>query len=255
MNEAGLVVEVMWLDDTRYPAPDGRPGVGALEWVQYQLDNYSAIDDVVRHAGRLRISSNATLHYLVCEKSGRCATVEFLDGKPVTHSGEALPLPVLTNSTYDESLRSLEKSGPATGPGSLARFARAARKIRDYRGNDPVGASFGVLADVAQGPYTQWSIVYDLGARRVYWRTAANPQRRWVDVASFDFACSAPVRMLDIDTGSGDVTRRFSDYRPEANRDLVLRSVRGTPFLSGMPPAAIDAAARQPERTACTLSR
>jgi choloylglycine hydrolase len=255
MNEAGLVVEVMWLDATRYPAPGERPGVGALEWVQYQLDNYASIDDVVRNAGQLRISSNAMLHYLICEKSGRCAAVEFLNGKPVTHSGEALPLPVLANSTYDESLRSLEKGGPAAGPSSLARFARAARKIRDYKGNDPVGASFRILADVTQGAYTKWSIVYDLGARRVYWQTAANSKRRWVDVGSFDFACASPVLMLDIDSGAGDVTRRFSDYRLEANRDLVLRSVRGTPFLRGMPPAEIDAAVHQPERTACTLSR
>ena len=25
MNEAGLALELMWLDETRYPAPDGRP--------------------------------------------------------------------------------------------------------------------------------------------------------------------------------------------------------------------------------------
>src|SRR5688572_1406395 len=31
MNEQGLVVELMWLDGTRYPRPDARPEVGTLE--------------------------------------------------------------------------------------------------------------------------------------------------------------------------------------------------------------------------------
>src|SRR5258708_28633340 len=39
MNEAGLVVENMWLDETKYPAPDSRPSINLLQWIQYQLDN------------------------------------------------------------------------------------------------------------------------------------------------------------------------------------------------------------------------
>ena len=44
MNEKGLVVELMWLDGTTYPQPDERPSVGVLQWIQYQLDNYSTIE-------------------------------------------------------------------------------------------------------------------------------------------------------------------------------------------------------------------
>src|SRR6266480_3041856 len=39
MNEAGLVIELMWLDEAQYPKADARPTVGTLEWIQYQLDN------------------------------------------------------------------------------------------------------------------------------------------------------------------------------------------------------------------------
>ncbi|MGH9868870.1 MAG: hypothetical protein ACREAA_11985 [Candidatus Polarisedimenticolia bacterium] len=35
MNEKGLVVELMWLDEARYPPADGRPEVRVLEWIQY----------------------------------------------------------------------------------------------------------------------------------------------------------------------------------------------------------------------------
>src|SRR5688500_6118733 len=37
INEAGVVVELMWLNDTQYPAADARPPVSVLEWIQYQL--------------------------------------------------------------------------------------------------------------------------------------------------------------------------------------------------------------------------
>jgi len=46
MNEAGLIVETMVLEDTQYPSPDSRPEVETLQWVQYQLDNFSTIEAV-----------------------------------------------------------------------------------------------------------------------------------------------------------------------------------------------------------------
>ena len=45
INEKGLVVELMWLDDTRYPAPDGRGELPTLQWIQYQLDTAANVDD------------------------------------------------------------------------------------------------------------------------------------------------------------------------------------------------------------------
>src|SRR4028119_599420 len=39
MNEKGLVVELMWLEETEYPQKDSRPSIGVLQWIQYQLDN------------------------------------------------------------------------------------------------------------------------------------------------------------------------------------------------------------------------
>jgi choloylglycine hydrolase len=35
MNEKGLVVELMWLDETKYPSADKRPAFDVLQWIQY----------------------------------------------------------------------------------------------------------------------------------------------------------------------------------------------------------------------------
>src|SRR5215217_4577526 len=47
MNEKGLVVELMWLSESEYPAKDNRPALTVLQWIQYQLDNCSSVDEVV----------------------------------------------------------------------------------------------------------------------------------------------------------------------------------------------------------------
>ena len=257
MNEAGLAIELMWLDQTRYPDADGRPALGCLEWIQYQLDNFATASEVARNAGRLRISSDAKVHYLACDKGGSCAAVEFIDGKPVVHAGANLPARALTNHPYEDSLRFRDRNrGDAKalqGIGSLQRFARASERVEDYRGGDAVRYAFDTLDDVAQGSYTRWSIVYELKAGRIHWRTRENRRIRSVALSAFDFSCATPVKLLDIGNGEGNVARLFADYTPEANRRLVTSSVRQTEFLANMPPAAVAEAARHPETTSCRV--
>ena len=73
--------------------------LGVLEWIQYQLDTAEAVDDVLASDKRVRIDGRVPLHYLVSDRTGRAATIEFLHGRLVAHVGDALPVPVLTNST------------------------------------------------------------------------------------------------------------------------------------------------------------
>jgi len=42
INEKGLMVSQMWLDETRYPPADARPEVNGLGWVQYNLDRHAS---------------------------------------------------------------------------------------------------------------------------------------------------------------------------------------------------------------------
>jgi choloylglycine hydrolase len=257
INEKGLTIELMWLSGSRYPAADARPGIDVLEWIQYQLDNFATAAEVARNAGRLRISSGAKVHYLACDRSGGCASVEFIGGKPVVHTGASLPARALTNHTYEDSMRFRERTrGDAKarqGMGSLQRFARASERVEEYpaRGGDPIRYAFDILDGVAQGAYTRWSIVYDLRAGRVYWRTRENRTIRSVTLAVFNFSCAAPVKLLDIKAGAGDVAQLFADYTPAANRRLVTSSVHQTEFLAGMPEEEIAEAVRHPETTSC----
>ena len=142
MNEKGLVVELMWLDETKYPQPDSRPAIGVLQWIQYQLDNCATIEDVIATDKVLRIASVGTtpLHYLVADANGQAAAIEFLDGKMVVHKGNELSMPVLTNSIYKESLNVFQNANSGSnnnsftyGNNSLQRFQQACSGVQQFR--------------------------------------------------------------------------------------------------------------------------
>lgn len=236
MNEAGLVVELMWLNDTKYPAADSRPEIGALEWIQYQLDTASTVAEVLINAKRVRINEKAApLHFLVADAKGNVAAIEFLSGDLAVHR-EATAL----------------ANDPFGKPGSSNdRYSRAAKGVATAA---TVDDAFTLLDKVAQ-QHTQWSIVYEIPNRRINWRTATNRDRRSLTLSSFDFGCTSPVRVLDIDVGKGDVASGFRDYSAEQNLTLVRRSVRQTSFLADMPDEEITRAGQWPDKSACVISR
>lgn len=256
MNETGLIVELMWLDEAKYPAPDKRAAVGVLEWIQYQLDTAATVDDVLASDGKVRIDGRVPLHYLVSDKSGRAATIEFLHGKLVAHVDDKLPVPVLTNSTYRESLEYLEarRGKVPSGPGSIERFARAALRLEELKGSpvaEPVTMIFKVLDDVAQ-PNTRWTIVYDQTKRAIYFRTDAQRPVRWVSMDAFSFACSEGVKLLDIDTRvEGDVAKKFKPYSPAANLAFITRTYAGTSVTRDTPSEEVAAIAAHPDSARC----
>jgi penicillin V acylase-like amidase (Ntn superfamily) len=262
MNEVGLVVEVMWLEDTVYPEPDERAALDCLQWIQYVLDTCATVEEVVAAQEEVRVAgvNAALLHYLVADASGTCAAVEFLAGETVIHTGEDLPAPALANDPYEHDLAfwlehkdALPRDATLEGVASEKRFARAAAAVDlyDFVFMDSATAAdyaAGVLDDVASPEYSQWRIVYDVANGRVYWRTRENMDTRWLEADAFDYSPATPVKIFDMNAvAQGDVTEEFVDYSYEANRSLIDASFAGTPFLQDVPEEAREALARYPE--------
>jgi choloylglycine hydrolase len=260
MNEAGLVVEAMALSETRYPDPDDRPYVGsASQWRQYLLDTCATVAEVIATDRNIRISNQVTgpgIHVLVLDKNGDRAAIEFLNGRMKVYTGRDLPVAVLTNDTYAESLQCLKDNRPPLfdAYSSITRFITAAKRNQSCQAkttNELVTFAFDTLAAVASGR-TQWRIVYDNKNMVVYFRTRANHKIRHINVSKFDFFPATPVKILDVNADlSGEVTENFSDYTYNANRDLIGRAYRKTSFLSQIPDERLDAIARFPERFEC----
>lgn len=257
MNEAGLVIELMWLEDTQYPKPDSRPVVDVLEWIQYQLDVSANVEEVLKNTETVRIASPVKLHYLVNDKAGNSATVEFLDGKLVAHTGEKLVAPTLANDTYEKSLNYSKTASQAKTESSFDRFTRAAEKTREFAKKpkteaESVAYAFEILSNVAQKNYTQWSIVYDQKRAKIHFRSLQSTGIKTIDARAFDYSCGAAVKIFDVNAkDAGDVSAKFADYTRAANRDLIERSFSGTPFLKFVAAASRDELAKFPESFVC----
>jgi choloylglycine hydrolase len=258
MNETGLVVEMMMLRETQYPADDSRPSISNLQWIQYQLDNFSTVKEVISSDSKVRIySGNTGLHYMACDKMGNCASIEFIGGKLVYHINETMLVKVLTNSTYSECIE-YYKQGKIPELDiyrSVERFIKAAAIVKNY---DPKGSTsavdyaFDVLKKVKNPERTQWSIVYDIQNFYVYFRTLTKQKIRYFDLNSFDFSCATPVKVLDINADlSGNVTDNFIDYTRRINRNLIGNAYKKTSYLMFVPDDVIDSRSRYPESTIC----
>ncbi len=237
MNEHGLVVELMWLSDSRYPVPDNRPALSVLQWIQYQLDNCRSVEEVIATDKNVRITDTGTpQHYLVADSKGKVAAIEFLNGKMVVHTGSNLPYPVLANSTYESSLQMmkanvLKNEGPGFQANSGDRFLKACTMVQRYTKTDTkkpiIDYSFDILNNVSQGSFTKWSIVYDITNKRVHFKTEGHQQLKTFDLAAFNFSCTArPLAFNMNQNAAGNINKLFRTYSNEVNSKALKQAFR-----------------------------
>lgn len=238
MNEKGLVVELMWLDETEYPEADSRPSIGVLQWIQFQLDNAATVQDLIASDKKLRIAKeeNAPLHYLVADANGTVAAIEFLSGKMIVHINDNLTFPVMTNTSYEQavaqtnSLNLADKNLPFFSDNSLDRFAKTCSMIHRFNEKDIkssiIDYSFNILDEVAQSNYTKWSIVYDISNKKVFFKTNDFNQRKQFDFSAFDFSCSASSMSFNMNqTLQGNINRAFEKFSNNLNRMYIEKAV------------------------------
>jgi len=228
MNEAGLSVSTMSLAETLEPPPDHRPPLDNGEWVQYILDTCATVEDVIATDADVRILT--VDHYIVGDGSGNAATIEFLNGRMVVHSGTNLPVAALTNNTYDDLQvvwNRLRTGGNYTGQNSsFRRFCLAAERVDGFRPTtdaETIGYAFDTLNMVRGERFsaspTNWSLVFDTRNLRTYFKTRRDSRVRWIDMKRLDLRCGGPVKMLNIHhNGPGDVTDEMIDFDYQLNR-------------------------------------
>jgi choloylglycine hydrolase len=248
MNERGLVMSTMAFPQTIPEPPDQRPVVDSGFWMQYILDTCATVDDLIASNALVR---NITVdHYLVADRTGASAVIEYLDGELVVHTGDDLPVSVLSNWYYDDSLRLWQMyrgSGSYSWmDSSLQRFCIAADRVSSTEATtveDGISSAFDTLEAIAGENFSehasQWSMVFDTCALRVYFKTLAHPDLRFVDLDDVRAWCDQPVTMLEIQEPlSGDVAPWFTEYSHADARDHYLWFL--TAWETGVTPAYVD---------------
>jgi choloylglycine hydrolase len=265
INEKGLVIEELSAR-AEYPQPDARPGLNELQWIQYHLDTCRTVKEVLKSASRVRVSRLLLgLHYLVADRKGDVGIIEFRRGKMVSYSGDSLPVSVLSNDSYEESISFLklhrgfggERPVPG-GPGSGERFVRGAAALREYRllGQRPLlDHAFVILKSLAQTD-TQWSIAYNIPRRMIFFKTREHRRYKIMPLEGLDFSCRSPALSLAVTTeAAGNLRRELALYDPQQNGrllDSVFRSLREAGELDGdFRDAVVRALAAYPETCRC----
>lgn len=278
MNETGLTIELMWLDDTIYPLPDSRSTVNELQWIQYQLDTACSIEEVLLSNNVLRIDSNSKslIHFMIVDNTGNSAIIEFLNGKMIVHARSEMQIPVLTNDCYQKSLEFLKEhqgfggeKTPLEGFASLDRFVRISIFLQEFSlsaESANLASALRILSSVAnfekaleeeasfenmeQLIRAKWNIVYDIPKKEINFLTGSHQKVRTIRLNAFDFEGNTDVQVLDIKAQlAGDVSQNFIPYSYELNRNLIDRYYNQVPFLRGLSEEVRELTAKYPETT------
>lgn len=261
INEKGLVIEQMWLQEADYPDIDNRYGLNELQWIQYQLDNSATVEEVIDSDSLVRISEMATsfIHFLVCDAAGNTATIEYINGEMVIHSNKNLPYEVLSNCTYQHSLdykMSLESNDQTIynewTQNSSGRFIKAAELIENFsEADNMIDYSFSILDSVSQSGSTQWSIVYDISHLNIYYKTSSNQNRQSLEISSVDFSCKPINLFVPIAENISDIDS-FRELTFSDNLGIMKSVVNNVEFLRNSVPAEyLEASARYVETVHC----
>lgn len=140
MNEKGLVANLLYLDESVYPAPEkNKPLLSIVAWPQYVLDKFATVSEAVDAlqkepfiivAPKLPNGYGAQLHLALSDPTGDSAIFEYIEGKLVIHHGKQYT--VMTNSPSYEQQLAINKYWESVGgasflPGTVRpadRFAR-----------------------------------------------------------------------------------------------------------------------------------
>lgn len=247
LNEAGLMVNALWMTRSVYPEDDGKTARLSLSiWPQYLLDQFATVAEAVGHLREnpLHVVTGevpdqpgqlATIHLSLSDASGDSAILEWVEGVLRIHHDRRHQ--VMTNEPIFEDQLAITRywsriDGLSFLPGTSRaedRFARASFLINAVEQHDDprlaAAAVFSVMRNVS-APYgvsidnepnlstTRWRVVADHKDLLYYFESVVSPNLFWVDLKNLDFSPEAGVRKLDLgprqqNLFSGDTSRNF----------------------------------------------
>jgi hypothetical protein len=161
MNEAGVAVGMAAVPQADQRRDPGKPTIDSLAVMRAILDQAGSVDEAVAILNQYNIDweGGPPLHYLVADRSGRAALVEF-------YGGEIVALP---NTDPWHAATNFTRSAVAgDAAGQCHRYDTLVRRLTNAGGALNPRAALDLLQAVAQTESaTQWSVVYDMSTGQV----------------------------------------------------------------------------------------
>lgn len=256
VNEAGLGMHMLWLDESDYGKRNAAlPGLCVSLWGQFFLDNFATVAESVRYVGEhpfqvvtTSFSSAAyaaTVHLQIEDSLGDVAVFEYTNGTLRVFHDRSYR--IMTNSpVFEKQIENLKQykgfGGSADLPGTSGaadRFVRAAYYMQHLRtpasALEAIAGAISVARNVAQ-PFvdlsrphadtspTLWRTVIDHTNPTYYFESTMSPYLTWVDISALSFAEGSPIMRLPLSGNIGDYAG-----------DSSARLVPSEPFAWAMP--------------------
>lgn len=240
LNERGLNIEILWLNETVYPrATSGDVNaVNESQWIQYMLDRAASVAEVVQLSETLLVASIfAKVHYFVCDTSGACATFEYLNGQlAVARSTDSLRKPVLLNSPSTETQDVVQRQvNDPRGRYSADEMSQVLAPLPEENTPQEI---FRRLELIRQGNFTVWQIVYNLNNGEIFFRTTQSTAVKSFNLNDADFACTGDEdeSFIDIQTAEGRrlAAHDWATFTRQVDHDLLSQYTvvpRGTRLM------------------------
>ena len=237
VNEKGLAVSVLWLDETDYGKRDPTvPGLSTTLWGQFYLDSFATVAEAVKFTQTTPIQpvpvkngkEVSHLHLALADPTGDSAIIEYVGGKLKVYHGRDYV--VMSNSPpLPDQLRNLNRY---RGPGaptasskdpsnSADRFVIATRLLADLpkasTDRQAVADVFGVLRGVSVPRLTRWRSVADLTNRVYYFESEVSPAVIWVRLDRLKLDAGSPVLKLNLANDpdlTGEASAGFKKAEP-----------------------------------------
>ncbi|WP_373493321.1 linear amide C-N hydrolase [Aquiflexum sp.] len=224
INEKGLVVEKLFLPNSVYPNINDSPTISDLEWIQYQLDNFATVKEVIGHINNLTIYPLESLQYMLADSTGDAVIIDFLNGKIGIHYRTQKHI-VLTTESLRDSENYYRMNGEIQGKKLVSNFDRyvhlnsSLKNSYVYDELNPFELLSNIATDVE--PYkTQWSVVYNLDELNLHFSSGRNPGKKFLDLRAMDFSDSTIVEIAEIHTNQFGLKH----YHPDVSRILFQKS-------------------------------
>lgn len=233
VNEKGLFLVELYLEETTKVNNPKQPDLFWAQWIQYQLDNYKSVKEVVDHLNdgpNIDWWPNAAgSHFFLTDAKGNTATIALLDGKYKVLTDKDMPMPLLCNNQYKKDLEATQKYDFLGGTEKYDftqrknwedRYSRAFYMLKNYKYDQkPVDYAWSILNSVYAG---EWQTVIDVENMNLYFRSDLKQKIKSINIKELDFSKNADVKFLDIHTDHlGNVNQNFQPLTLHKNNEYV----------------------------------
>lgn len=195
MNEKGLAVEMLWLEQTKYNINETKSYLNELEWIQYQLDNFETVQQVIEHLDNFKVYPiKGKIHYILTDLTGESVIIEYLNTRPLVYKKEANVCQTITNNSvlqsepYKNQFKGIRKNNTA----STYRYYQLEQKIADIGKHNTLNEAYAFkilnMVTIPKGDFkTMWSIVYNVTEKTISFFTDTHKEIKRISLSELDF--------------------------------------------------------------------